>query len=256
MIFTSLERSLALIDVGRVAGYVVAVLVLWVAAGWLKRSGWLRAGDARKLNHVAALAGGAFCFGWLSPDEGRVSFFVAGLILFECLLLACILRRQPFFSRIFHGYARATEAPGAATQVLLPWLAAVYGLGFVDALFGDWTITRTAALILGLADGVAEPVGSRFGKHRFAVLDPLFGGRHTRSLEGSLAVFLTGLGVILCCASAAWTFPLLWAASLAALGVACCEAVTPHGLDNFTVPAAGGILLRLLGIEVGGTFAP
>jgi phytol kinase len=252
MVFIGWERLLALIDVGRVAGYVGAVLVLWAVAGCLKRGGWLRAGDARKLNHVCALAGGAFCFGWLPHNQGRVSFFVAGLILFAFLLLACSLRRRPLFAMIFHGYARETEAPGAAGQIWLPWLAAAYGLGLVDALFADWTITRTAALLLGFADGIAEPVGSRFGRHRFAVLDPLFGGQRTRSLEGSLAVFLTSLVVMLCCANAPLSISLFGAASLAALGVAFCEAVTPHGLDNFTIPVAGGILMRLIGIVPGG----
>src|SRR5438132_9616802 len=123
MVFIGWERLLALIDVGRVAGYVVAVLVLWAAAGCLKRDGWLRAGEARKLNHVGALAGGAFCFGWLPHNQGRVSFFVAGLILFACLLLACRLRRWPFVATIFHGYARERDVPDAASQVWLPWLA-------------------------------------------------------------------------------------------------------------------------------------
>jgi dolichol kinase len=252
MVFIGWEKLLALIDVGRVAVYVVAVLVVWVAAGYLKRGGWLRAGDARKLNHVGALAGGAFCFGWLPPNQGRVSFFVAGMILFACLLLACNLRRWPFVATIFHGYARERDVPNAASQAWLPWLAAFYGLGLVDALFADWTITRTAALLLGLADGVAEPVGSRLGRHRFAVLDPLFGGQRSRSLEGSVAVFLTSLAVVLCCANAPWSVSLLEAASLVALGVACCEAVTPYGLDNFTIPVAAGILLRLLEIVHGG----
>jgi hypothetical protein len=64
-------------------------------------------------------------------------------------------------------------------------------------------------------------------------------------------VFLTSLAVILCCANAPWSVPLLGPASLVALGVAFCEAVTPHCLDNFTIPVAGGILLRLLEIVVG-----
>ena len=61
-------------------------------------------------------------------------------------------------------------------------------------------------------------------------------------------MFLTSLAIMLCCATRTWSVSLLGAASLVALGVACCEAVTPHGLDNFTIPVAGGILLRLLEI--------
>jgi dolichol kinase len=245
MAFIGWDKLLGLIEAGRVAGYVIAMLAVWVVAGYCKRRGSLRAGDARKLNHVVALVGGAFCFGWLSPNQGRVSFFLAGLILLACLLLACRLRRRPIADVIFAGYAREPEAPGAAAQVWLPWLAGFYGLGLVDALFADWTITRTAALILGLADGIAEPVGSRYGKHRFAVMDPLFGGRRTRSLEGSLAVFLTSLTVMLISANAGGSLALLAGAALSSLGVACCEALTPHGLDNFTIPVATGALLFL-----------
>jgi phytol kinase len=228
-----------------VASFVVVIVLVWTAAGALKRSGRLRAGDARKLNHVCALAGGALWFGWLAPDVARASFFVAGAMLFALLLLACGLRRLPPFAVVFHGYARETDAPHEGRHVWISWLVTMYGLGLVDVLFADMAVTRTAALLLGVADGIAEPVGSRFGRHRYVVPDLLFGARHTRSLEGSLAVFGASLAVLLCIGAGTG---IMGGAGdlLVALGVTLCEAVSPHGLDNFTIPLTSGTLLCLL----------
>jgi phytol kinase len=105
--------------------------------------------------------------------------------------------------------------------------------------------TRAAALLLGVGDGLGEPVGTRFGRHRYRV--PVVGGR--RTLEGSAAVFAGSLAVVLCCywdGRAATLTARLLAATTAALAVTVVEAVSPHGADNFTIPVAGGSVVWLL----------
>jgi phytol kinase len=242
------SRLLARIDGGRVALYVVAVVLAWWVAGRLKRAGWLRSGDARKINHVSALAGGAVCFGWLPPEVASGSFLTAGLLLFVLLGIVCVLRGRPRFALLFHGHVRASDAPHESTHVWASWLLAVYGLTLANLLFG-MVVTRTAALLLGVGDGLGEPVGVRFGRHRYAVPGLGSGGRSWRSVEGSAAVFGSSLVVVLCCfwdGSATTLAIRLLGATTVAMAVAIVEAVSPHGVDNFTIPVVGGSVVWLV----------
>jgi phytol kinase len=239
------------IDGARVAVYVLAVVFVWWAAGHLKRSGQVRPGDARKINHVFALAGGAVWFGWLPADVARGSFLAAGLVLFVLLAAVCGLRGRAPFALLFHGHARESDAPYEGTHVWASWLLAVYGLALADLLFG-MAVTRTAALLLGVGDGLGEPVGVRFGRHRYPVPAPWAGGGRVRTVEGSAAVFAGSFViVVLCClwdGGAAAPAVRLAAAAAVALAVAVVEAVSPHGVDNFTIPVAAGGVVWLLGL--------
>ena len=53
-------------------------------------------------------------------------------------------------------------------------------------------------LINGLGDGLAEPVGVRFGKHKYRTSSCLSNRVYTRSYEGSLCVFVVSLITVAC----------------------------------------------------------
>jgi phytol kinase len=226
------------IDWLRVVGFVTLVVAVWELAGRLKLAGWCRAGDARKLNHVTALAGGAVTFGWLPEPVGRASCYAGMAVAFGLLLVMCAFRNRPVFRTMFAGYARKSDAPHEAFHVWFSWLVSIAGLVAIDRTFGDLTITRTAGLVLGLADGVAEPVGVRWGRRRYRV-PSLTRTVEYRSLEGSAAVFVATFLVILSTRSPA----LPGLALVVAIAVTVAEAASPHGLDNLTIPlTVGGVL--------------
>jgi phytol kinase len=227
------------IDWFRVAGFVALVVAVWEVAGRLKLAGWCRAGDARKLNHVTALAGGAVIFGWLPEPIGRASCYAGIAVAFGLLLMMCAFHERRIFRTMFAGYARESDAPHEAFHVWFSWLVSIVGLVAIDQLFGDLTITRTAGLVLGLADGVAEPVGVRWGRHRYRLPSVTGGPPSYRSCEGSAAVFLTTVLVVVTTLPLVSVGPVL----VMALVVTLAEAASPHGLDNLTIPlAVGGVL--------------
>src|SRR5262245_60604475 len=184
------------IDWIRVAGFVVLVVAVWELAGRLKLAGWCRAGDARKMNHVTALAGGAWIFGWAAEPVGRASCYAGMGVAFGLLLVLCAFRERRIFRTMFAGYARESDAPHEAFHVWFSWLVSIAGLLAIDQAFGDLTITRTAALVLGLADGIAEPVGVRWGRHKYRV-PSLSNHVVYRSVEGSAVVFAATAVVVL-----------------------------------------------------------
>ncbi|MEM8810528.1 MAG: hypothetical protein AAGF01_31340, partial [Cyanobacteria bacterium P01_G01_bin.38] len=123
------------------------------------------------------------------------------------------------------------------------WVVSIAALAMVDLLFAQMAVTRIAVLVVGIADGVAEPIGRRYGRHRYRVLS-IWGTSSFRSLEGSMAVWGTTLAVILCCSARAAAGYSSWvaAALLTASFVSVVEAISPRGCDNFTLLlAAAGL---------------
>merc|ERR1712007_28120 len=51
---------------------------------------------------------------------------------------------------------------------------------------------------MGLADGLAEPVGVTFGKHKYTTRACLSEKKYERSYEGSFCVFLVSLIIVIC----------------------------------------------------------
>lgn len=137
----------------------------------------------------------------------------------------------------YEALARESDKPYRSTFIIIPLVTTALG-GLLSNLFFPVTVVA-GYLASGWGDAIAEPVGNRFGKHRYKV-SSLFGVAVTRSREGSLAVWIvsfiavflfmmsiqpslgTGLLAALCCATAATLT----------------EAFSTHGLDNLTVQLA------------------
>ncbi len=111
----------------------------------------------------------------------------------------------------------------------------------------DIQLCRTAALLVGISDGLAEPVGIRWGRHQYHVQWTSRMKPSTRSIEGSLCVAVSSFVIVLLsyASSGTLTWPLLiGGALLVAFVLTFVEAVSPHGWDNFTVPIAAALLLH------------
>jgi phytol kinase len=134
---------------------------------------------------------------------------------------------------LYEALAREKDAPRRAYFILIPWFATLVGGLAANILFGP--LALAGYLVTGLGDAVGEPAGTMFGRHRYRV-PSLAGVPATRTLEGSLAVFL------MCIAALYLASALSPHAGLCALGpshilavAAACtlaEALSPHGWDN------------------------
>jgi phytol kinase len=147
---------------------------------------------------------------------------------------------------LFEGLARPTDAPRRALFVVVPLLTTVAG-GLTSNLLFPAT-AYVGYLVCGWGDAVGEPVGTRWGRHAFQV-PSLSGVRATRTLEGSLAVFLVGSAAAFGGLLASGTEP----ARALLVGLACgiggtlVEAVSHHGIDNFTTQVAGAAIASWFG---------
>ena len=177
----------------------------------------------------------------------HILFGAPGVAVYGGIVAAAVLYATmrgdgfPFYEAM----ARPSDAPHRTLFVLVPLATTALGGVIANVLFGDFAVV--GYLVAGWGDAVGEPVGTRWGRHRYRV-PSLAGVSATRSIEGSSAVLL--------CGAAAAIIVLLARghAAPAALGVglacgaagALVEAVSTHGLDNLTVQLAGAATAFLL----------
>ena len=150
---------------------------------------------------------------------------------------------------LYEAMAREKDAPHRSYYIIAPYTATLLGGIFSNVFFGHAALV--GYLVTGLGDAIGEPVGSRFGKHRYRA--PSFFAKvpSTRSYEGSLAVFLVSLlaGVIAFTVSPALEagkfqcFFFLGLAGSAAL----VEALSPHGWDNAAMQLVPAFYVWLFG---------
>ena len=87
-------------------------------------------------------------------------------------------------------------------------------------------------LINGLADGLAEPVGIRFGKHKYKTKACLSTREYERSLEGSLCVFIVSLIIILCYYHYMTIYQYIFCGLTIPIITTFTEAYSPHTWDS------------------------
>lgn len=220
-----LERELAVLaGMGAVCGGIL------VAAEALRRRG-MRAEWTRKFVHV--LMG---LTALLFPNVFASSWSVAALS-FVFLVLLAVSRHQGWLLSV-HGVSRSS-AGGVYYAI---------AVALLFFLAREWPPVYVASiLVLTAADTMAAVVGGGWGRRLYRV------GGGTKSLEGSLAFVATAFPCVL--------LPLLQmtalsagraavAALLTAVVAAGCEAASPAGTDNVTVPVSTCAVLALLGSGV------
>lgn len=172
---------------------------------------------------------------------------LGGVVVFGSVIALLVLYAtwrgagHPFYEML----ARPSDAPHGTLFVLVPLLTTALG-GVLSNLLVPAT-AWVGYLVAGWGDAVGEPVGTRWGRHRYRV-PSLAGVPATRSLEGSAAVLFTGalaaaIGSVLAGLDPAAALRIGVAAGVAGALV---EAVSTHGLDNLTVQVTASVVAALV----------
>ena len=144
---------------------------------------------------------------------------------------------------MYEAIAREKDAPERTYYIVVPYLATLIG-GLLSNIFFSATASF-GYLVTGFGDAAAEPVGTRFGRHLYKV-PSINGIRAVRSLEGSFAVFISSLFVLILWFALSEeltisisSFLLIFLISFISTIV---EAVSPHGWDNATLQIVPSLL--------------
>lgn len=205
-------------------------------AGYLKSHGKFKTGYTRKIFHF-------IIFGTVVViHEFRGS---RGVCLFggmTSLVIAYAVFKGSGHP-MYEALAREKDRPRRTYYIVVPYCATLLGGLLSNILFP--ATAPLGYLVTGLGDAVAEPVGTRFGRHEYKV--PAFGGvRAIRSLEGSCAVFMASALSLTAYFVLAHPSGLSGRALVAVVLIASIatlvEAVSPHGWDNATLQVVPALL--------------
>jgi phytol kinase len=177
--------------------------------------------------------------GFLQIRIGLPAVVILGFIVAGAIVVA-VYRG----TRLYEALARPTDAPHRTLFVLLPLFMTVIGGGVSNFVFGQ--AAAIGYLVSGWGDAVGEPVGTKWGVHRYRVFS-LASVSATRSLEGSLAVFVVGSAAA-CCGlyGLGAGISALWIGVTAGAVGAVVEAFSTHGIDNLTVQIAVSAVVFLM----------
>ncbi len=176
------------------------------------------------------------------------AFFAVAKFIFY---IKPIRDRVPFIKVMFRSFDRPEDRPHTLQWIVTQTAAGYAVLLPAGMLFARYDLLHLVVipiLIYGIGDGLAEPVGVRFGKNKYHSYALFTSKSYIRTLEGSAVVFLTGLGVI----GSFYNYftPLQFAVAMAVvpLLLTLVEAFSPHTWDSPTMFFAG--YLSLFGIMV------
>lgn len=231
------ERSLPSPDLVARLGppLLIGALVAATIAGALKARAGMRTPYTRKIFHFMIFTTSSL----LQLKLGLPAVMLFGVIV-SAIVLFGVWRGDGF--AFYEALARPTDAPRRSLFIIVPLVTTALGGVLSNLLFGPY-FAPVGYMVGGWGDAVGEPVGTRFGKHRYKV-PSLAGVAATRSLEGSAAVFLMGVtAATLVLAVSGVRLPLALGVGLAcgAAG-ALVEAFSSHGLDNLTVQVAAAAM--------------
>jgi len=231
-----LYRALPSKDLIMMAGPFIFIYVVLVAilVCYLKYWHQIRTPYTRKLFHFIIFStAGIFQYRFGLP---LVVLF--GSIV-SLIVLAAVVAGEGFI--MYEALARENDRPHRTLFVLVPLLTTALGGVLINLFFPHFAFI--GYLVGGWGDAVGEPVGTRWGKHRYAV-PSLMGVPAQRSLEGSAAVTLVST-LISFVGLYVFHYPVptaLGTAVLCGIGSAAVEAISNHGMDNLTIQvAAAGI---------------
>lgn len=218
------------------AGLLLA-LATGAGAGVLRGRG-VRVAYTRKVFHFGIFTGA----GAVHACGGLPATNAYGAVVAAWVLLAVV---RGDGDPLYEALARDTDRPHRGLFVVVPLVTTAVGGLASGLLAGPWA--AVGYVVAGWGDAVGEPVGARWGRHRYRV-PSLAGVPAARTWEGSAAVLVAGWGGAVAVAAglgvppASAVLPSLGVAAVAAL----VEAVSPHGTDNLTVQVAASAVAVLL----------
>ncbi len=205
----------------------------------------------RKINHFSLFFLPYFIVLFFNiPDDLRaITASLTGLLTI-LIYIRPIRERIPLLKTMYLGFDRPEDRPNTffwlSTQILFISLIALFIYQILMS-YGKIELWLIIILISGIGDGLAEPVGIRFGKHKYNVRALFSKNKYTRSVEGSLCVFLTSFLVTLAFFSSFTTLQFTIALISIPICMTLAEAFAPHTWDNpFLFLVGGGLLIVIV----------
>lgn len=216
------------------------IILIWLRLiDFIAHKGWVDSRTSRKIIHIGT--GPIFVLCWLLFTSDSYVRYLAALVPLMITVQFALVGLGKIKDE---AAVQALSRTGDPREILYGPL--YYGLVFVLLTIIFWLHQPAGIIALMLlcgGDGLAEILGRRFGRARLP-------WNHEKSWLGSLSFFLGGW---LLCIFVFWAYQLagvfpdfltahMFTLALIALAATLVESITPHNLDNLTVPAVAVVL--------------
>lgn len=224
--------------------------IAYLCGLWVERKG-IKVNYTRKINHFALFFLPHF-IGKIIPFEPTTLTIFSGSLLSIMSLaiyLKPIRKRSSLLQKMFLSYDRPEDRPytflwlstqfAATYAVYLPFY-----FYFRHQNLGE--LILIPILINGIGDGFAEPIGVRFGNHKYQTRALFTHKKFTRSYEGSACVFITSIVVLFFFKEL--FLPHQFKVALLAIPplMTLAEAYSPHSWDSPFLFLIGGLTLAAI----------
>ena len=227
----------------KLMSWLFPVSVIWsflalFIAGFCKQNLQWKTGYTRKVFHFFIFISAFF----YQKYQGLPGVFILGWSVTIVLIYACLKGTGDL---LYEALAREKDAPHRTKYIVYSYLATFFGGVLSNLLFGKMAIFGYA--ITGFADAIAEPIGTRFGKHQYRVFSFDKNKISYRSLEGSAAVFVAAFIAVLLITYFNTNF-VVFIPTLLFVSLLCTlvEAFSPSGFDNMLLQLTVSFLCSLL----------
>ena len=217
-------------------------LGLWV----IKRG--IRVNYTRKVFHFILFFFPLFLADHLPFQASVTTTLLSGLIFLLCIgtFVQPLRAKSTFLFTAYAAIDRPEDRPftllWVSTQVVATYLVIILMVLWL-AEYGKQSLIYIAVLVAGIGDGLAEPVGVRFGKRKYRVRALFTDRSYTRSLEGSACVFLSAILAIFILRPQLTETQLLLALGIVPITMTLAEAFSPHTWDAPFLYLVGGVSL-------------
>lgn len=216
-------------------------------ANYLGRyKGW-RSSSTRKFNHfgVSLISIILFSFVPLENTTSTAIFTSIGILL---IYIISAKSNNSYISSIINSNIRDRDLPHGKFFVFLPLITGQFAL-YLSLLTLNPILVKIAFCSMGFGDGLAEPIGTKYGKNKYVVKDYLWNKENTKSIQGSLAVFFVSIIACFIFLEIYFTFSFLKILLISIFYssfITAIEAISPRGLDNFLIIFSGSFFLTFI----------
>ncbi len=205
--------------------------------GLLVKHKGVKVNYTRKINHFVLFLVPVYVERHFAYEQSFGLFVTGSLlaILSLAIYLEPVRKKVPFISTMFLSFDRPEDRPhtllwlftqiAAGYLVLIPMIVLYY---YYDLMY--WIFLPI--LINGIGDGLAEPVGVRFGRHRYQTHALFTRKKYVRTLEGSACIFFTSVIVLAVFHAYFTTGQLIAAMIIIPPLMTLAEAFSPHTWDT------------------------
>jgi dolichol kinase len=233
------------------AAKFTTLFVIIIITGEIARQGKLKVNYTRKINHFAIAFLPELIYKVIYYDINNLTVAAGAFISLSyfILLIKPVRSRIKILETAFCAIDRPEDRPHTLLLFVSQFMAGIvviipFFLYF--SYFQDFRLVYIPLFINGLGDGLAEPVGVRFGRHTYKVR-PLFGEKtYIRTIEGSACVFITSIVIILLFKDLFTLKQLIAALVMLPPAATAAEALSPHTWDAPFILAVCGFVLTAI----------